>query len=855
MIQCDSNTTSCQLPGMNCGQLYNLTVTAQDGVCDNSKAYLNLQSAPCSPTSVRASLLCSSNSVAVTWERASGAMSYRAVMVNEIHDFECRSSVTHCDIDDLLCGQTYNVSVFGLDDFCTSVESDRAYVRTAPCTPQDVVVDAQCEAGAIVVSWSPNPDAESFQVEAISNTGVRLACASNGTSCSIENLPCGYSYNVTVVSIRDGCESKPSPVVETASAPCVPRNPSASLDCVTNSAWLIWDDSAGALSYFALAEGVGGHTSNCTSVSSQCAVPDLKCGTLYTFHVTAANNYCTSNHSTTFQLETGPCALSEISAETQCHSDIILVSWEMTEDSPLYLVTAEDDEDKDNLLSCNSSTSYCEVRGARCGIEYSIIVSASSDKCSSLRSPPKKIRTAPCVPSDVTAVASCEEKGAVVSWAPSKVATSFHLTATARDGEVRTCNNSVNRCVLPDLHCGQLYSISVSASSENCTTQPSFPVDFRTAPCEPSGLEVDLQCETNSAILSWHPSEGSAQYFGFAQSEGGDMLRCNSTSTSCTIQGLECGAMYNFFIEASDGSCFSSSNSSVLAGAAPCPPATMRTKVQMIDGAPWVRTWWTPVDCSNVTYLVEIEGRIQNNPQTLMEVSSYWVERPYFEIPMPCSTAFNLTVRSRNSAGESEPSHVVTMSTVPCPPQNVTYTGNSQVAELSWEASVLATTYTVYKVSQAGRVEVCSGPELSCTVTDFDPDSTEVTASNAFGESLPTTDFTGPVLNRRRRDLRASEMIGSAEQNLGIPQITKIKVIGDSLYVKWNLVKHATEYRVIVHEKNAIQPTVVMTVDKDSYTVSDLKPRTSYCVKLSATNIISQSNFSTPVCRTTGPPE
>lgn len=96
---------------------------------------------------------------------------------------------------------------------------------------------------------------------------------------------------------------------------------------------------------------------------------------------------------------------------------------------------------------------------------------------------------------------------------------------------------------------------------------------------------------------------------------------------------------------------------------APCPPVTMRTKIQMIDGAPWVRTWWTPVNCPDVKYLVEIEGRIQNNPQTLMEVSSYWVERPYFEIPMPCSTAFNLTVRSRNSAGESEPSHVVTMST------------------------------------------------------------------------------------------------------------------------------------------------------------------------------------------------
>lgn len=44
MTMCNSTTTSCQLPNMHCGQLYNLTVTAQDGRCDNSHAYLNLQS-------------------------------------------------------------------------------------------------------------------------------------------------------------------------------------------------------------------------------------------------------------------------------------------------------------------------------------------------------------------------------------------------------------------------------------------------------------------------------------------------------------------------------------------------------------------------------------------------------------------------------------------------------------------------------------------------------------------------------------------------------------------------------------------------------------------------------------------
>ena len=88
-------------------------------------------------------------------------------------------------------------------------------------------------------------------------------------------------------------------------APCVPSNTKGRLDCVSNSAWVTWDDSEGALSYTVLAQGVGGHNSTCTSASSPCNVPDLKCGTLYTFHVTAVNEHCRSDNSTTFELETG----------------------------------------------------------------------------------------------------------------------------------------------------------------------------------------------------------------------------------------------------------------------------------------------------------------------------------------------------------------------------------------------------------------------------------------------------------------------------------------------------------------------------------------------------------------------
>lgn len=87
----------------------------------------------------------------------------------------------------------------------------------------------------------------------------------------------------------------------------------------------------------------------------------------------------------------GPCALRSVNATTYCDSNTILVEWEVTLDTPLYLVTAE--ADNQDLLSCNSTSNSCILQDVRCGMYYSIIVSASSNKCSSLRSPPKKIKT------------------------------------------------------------------------------------------------------------------------------------------------------------------------------------------------------------------------------------------------------------------------------------------------------------------------------------------------------------------------------------------------------------------------------------------------------------------------------
>lgn len=78
-------------------------------------------------------------------------------------------------------------------------------------------------------------------------------------------------------------------------------------------------------------------------------------------------------------------------------------------------------------------------------------------------------------------------------------------------------------------------------------------------PCEPANLTATIQCgNSSSASLSWVGSIGAVAYMGLAQSETGSTVYCETTHTSCNLEGLVCGTVYNFTVQATGGFCNSS---------------------------------------------------------------------------------------------------------------------------------------------------------------------------------------------------------------------------------------------------------------------------------------------------------
>ncbi|XP_017277744.1 serine-rich adhesin for platelets-like [Kryptolebias marmoratus] len=841
---CTSGSDSCSVPALVCGHNFSVSVTASNQQCNvTSTETTSLQSVPCVPTNVSALLNCTNNSAAVTWSPSRGATQYLLVTNSSHVSDSCQASDLSC----LACGSSYTVQVVGRDDTCLSAPSQAVVFDSAPCQPQNLSAQLSCSSNNLAISWDAVREADHFLVSITAeNGGTSEICNTTSSVCSTSNVTCGNTFTVQVTSVRAGCQSEHIQSQSIQSAPCQPQGIRGDLNCVTNSAWISWDAAPGAESYTVSAEGEN-HRANCTtSTNTTCEVEDLACGVLYNFTVTAKNSLCESPPSASISMQTAPCSLSSINVFAQCHNSSILVVWDNTEGmggNTVYTATAVASDQ--TSLTCNHTGSSCYLHGAQCGLRYTISVAASSDHCSDLRSPPYRISMEPCPPGDVMVNASCEERSALVSWTPSLVAETYHVVATAADGHVHTCNTTSSNCSLSELHCDQRYVVFVTASHENCSSKASPDATLSTGSCQPSGVSVSHHCENQTAVITWTPSDNAEEYYSCAQAENGDMLYCHNTNPTCTIEGLDCGIVYNFSVQASDGTCNSSRSDPVQTGGVPCPPAAAEMQLTPMEmETQMLRFSWTPVVCGDTEYRLALTGNLLGDNETQFELASYWTNISYFEIPLPCSSDYVATLQSRNAAGAGDKSVPLSGTTAPCPPSGVTYSGNSSSATVSWNASVFASTYTIYDNSVTPKAPLCNTTKLSCSLVNIASHSLLITASNAAGESQPANISQVASHARRRRDL-------SGETPEEAPLLTVKQPIATVIVLQWSAVEGASFYNVLVTNQDSPDENQDLNVYGESVILTDLSSSSTYCFSVFVTYAAGDGPESEPVCTRT----
>ena len=220
------------------------------------------------------------------------------------------------------------------------------------------------------------------------------------------------------------------------------------------------------------------------------------------------DDYCTfsdpeSNKNECFCACAVPCVPQQVEAWLNCESGTVAVSWEPSKGASSYTTIAQGNGGYES--TCNSSTTTCMFDDLLCGLNYSITVSASDDTCSSAKSSPLVINTGRipvimnvilnlflymsmfilvcvcvcvcvvrCIPQNVKAEMVCSNDTGVVSWEEGEEVSSYMVQAFGPDGDKMNCNSTTTSCQLPNMHCGQLYNLTVTAEDGQCDNSNAY---------------------------------------------------------------------------------------------------------------------------------------------------------------------------------------------------------------------------------------------------------------------------------------------------------------------------------------------------------------------------------------------
>ncbi|KAK1790976.1 hypothetical protein P4O66_014810, partial [Electrophorus voltai] len=711
MYTCNGIATSCDVTNLPCGQNYSVTVAVNGQNCNSTPSVGSpVATAPCVPQNVSANINCGSNVAAVTWQSSQGAFLY-LVKANSSNGqtANCTSSTNSCNLSlPVSCGVTYTITVMASNNNCSSACSTPVQLQSAPCPPDTIQTIIGCRNNSASVSWSPAIGAVSYVATLQSSNGSMYTCNGIATSCDVTNLPCGQNYSVTVAVNGQNCNSTPSVGSPVATAPCVPQNVSANINCGSNVAAVTWQSSQGAFLYLVKANSSNGQTANCTSSTNSCNLSlPVSCGVTYTITVMASNNNCSSACSTPVQLQSAPCPPDTIQTIIGCRNNSASVSWSPAIGAVSYVATLQ--SSNGSMYTCNGIATSCDVTNLPCGQNYSVTVAVNGQNCNSTPSVGSPVATAPCVPQNVSANFNCGSNVAAVTWQSSQGAFLYLVKANSSNGQTANCTSSTNSCNLSlPVSCGVTYTITVMASNNNCSSACSTPVQLQSAPCPPDRIQTIIGCRNNSASVSWSPAIGAVSYVATLQSSNGSMYTCNGIATSCDVTNLPCGQNYSVTVAVNGQNCNSTPSVGSPVATAPCVPQNVSANINCGSNVAAV-TWQSSQGA--FLYLVKANS---SNGQTANCTSS--TNSCNLSLPVSCGVTYTITVMASNNNCSSACSTPVQLQSGPCQPLNVSVNipcGNS-IAMLSWVAQAGAVKYSATAQSDNATALYCQSTDTSC---------------------------------------------------------------------------------------------------------------------------------------------
>ncbi|XP_069824070.1 fibronectin type III domain-containing protein 7-like [Dendropsophus ebraccatus] len=823
---CQSTTSSCNIVGLSCGQKYLITVLATNKE-SSSKASLPIEllTAPCVPLQQTPQIICSNNSASLSWGQTPGAISYVANVSSTGDQMSCNTTGTNCIINQLKCGQVYNVTVTAINQQCRGPAAIPASLTTVPCQPRNVVVDINCSSSVVRLSWDPSLGAQRYYSMLRTPGNQYLICNNTELGCEIHDLPCGQAYNATVTAINDQCQSEPSSPAALYTVPCLPSQVRPDINCNSNTVTLSWAQTAGAVNYTTVATGPQGEQYYCQSSNTSCSYTQLSCGLRFDASIIAVGKTCSSGFSGALPFYTVPCAVRNIHAQYQCGSDYAAVTWEAATGGVTYTAMLSSEDGWRSI--CNTSVSSCVVYGLKCGQKYAVTVETFGPSCSNVVNASEFVFTAPCKPQNVTSTIDCLTNRAALSWSRTLGAANYTAAIIGPVANGPTCKSSSTTCSIDQLSCGVIYDFIITPFNAQCEGESSVVAQLVTAPCAPDHLVTGMDCDTGSLVLSWSPMTNIQNFTSNLMGSDNINRTCKSTGANCSFPSLPCGVDYTASVYATNKYCDGPMSRNVTISSAPCVPQAVRPSLNCTDNSVLVSWGVSPGALNYTLSLADSYGDRHNcsNKNTSCRVQD-----------LLCGDVYTVAVTAQNVVCNSKASSVTQFLTAPCSSLNLQANITSNVVTLAWGEAHGAVSYTTAVTGTDGGIHTCQTSNTSCNMKDL-------MCGHQYSMSVTAI---GPQCSK----VSASYDFQTAPcrpENVS----TQLECASNLVTVSWNVSSGADSYQAEAVGTNG--KISVCNATNTSCHFTDLTCGTVYLVTVTADNEVSSSEPSSPIQFKTAP--
>uniref|UniRef100_A0A3Q4N583 Fibronectin type III domain containing 7 n=1 Tax=Neolamprologus brichardi TaxID=32507 RepID=A0A3Q4N583_NEOBR len=285
VILCNDTAPLCVLSGLSCDTAYSVVVIPCSDVSGWNRACKahTKDTAPCMPNNVMLNPK-NSSCVTVSWTGNNRAANYTVSANGDDDKHICSTNKSSCDITDLSCGSTYEVSVEATSTAGPSLPSYSEFLETEPCCPVNLTVDQVTQA-ITNVSWSHAKGARLFIATLTSSRG-HARCHTQDSHCLMGCITCSTNYTVTMEAISHNGRRSNCTYQGFSSSPCCQSG--VKLYSTTSNSLRVYWRSTGS-NHSSIAEMVGRNSNyNCTAApgDNSCDFGSVQCGDVY--HVVVA---------------------------------------------------------------------------------------------------------------------------------------------------------------------------------------------------------------------------------------------------------------------------------------------------------------------------------------------------------------------------------------------------------------------------------------------------------------------------------------------------------------------------------------------------------------------------------------